>query len=101
MKACYSVVIASILALFINPCLQAETSVPAPDRGAIREQAQKYHRQGNYKEALDSYVALATDPKELPEAVPGDLQGAVSCMQSLTVRTTSRGGSRLVGTIIA
>ncbi|MGD9646724.1 MAG: MG2 domain-containing protein, partial [Pirellulales bacterium] len=48
-----------------------------------REAAKQLFDQGNFKEALDAYRALATDPQTSSEQVGGDLRMAVQCLQQL------------------
>ncbi len=76
-------IVAFVSILSLAPPMLAQFSQPAPDRELLRKQAQKHQQQGNFKEALEAYTTLATDSQENPALVGNDLQGAVSCMQSL------------------
>jgi uncharacterized protein YfaS (alpha-2-macroglobulin family) len=76
-------IVAFLSILSLAPTLQAQSGQSVADREILRKQAQKHQQQGNYKEALEAYSTLATDPQENPGQIGNDLQGAVACMQSL------------------
>ena len=73
----------SIFALSLLPALHAQPGQPDPDRESLRSQALKQSQQGNYKEALEALISLATDPLETPGLVGSDLQSAVDSMGAL------------------
>lgn len=83
MNTLRSAVLVSFFTFSLLPALQAQPGKPDPDRESLRNQARKQLQQGNYKEALEAFTSLATDPREAPERVGTDLQSAVDCMGSL------------------
>lgn len=83
MKTRYIAVLFSILTLSLLPILQAQSGQPVSDLDGLRKQALKHQQQGNFKEALEDYSTLATDPQEKDGMVGNDLENAVACMQSL------------------
>ena len=81
MNAFHAVVSASVLLLSLILPLSGQTN--AVDRDVIRKQAQKLQKEGNFKEALEAWQALALDPQEQVREVAPDLEAAVECLRQL------------------
>ncbi|MEI6218604.1 MAG: hypothetical protein WCP86_06870, partial [bacterium] len=65
----------------------------------LRAKAQKLNNDGNFKEALDIWQALAQDPKDEPAWVGNDLQAGVACLQALNRDNESDGfREKVIGT---
>src|SRR6185369_13960031 len=48
-----------------------------------RAAAQKAQAAGNYNDAYKAFAALAADPADDPQFVPGDFENAVQCLRNL------------------
>ncbi|HNS33371.1 MAG TPA: alpha-2-macroglobulin, partial [bacterium] len=48
-----------------------------------RQRAEKFMKEGNFKEALDIYTTLALNPKNDPLKTGEDMSGAILCLQRL------------------
>ena len=74
-------IVVAALWLSLFPSLTLQSAMP--DREFIRKEARAALKQGNFKEALEGYQALAVDPAEKAEEVPSDLLETVNCLTRL------------------
>ena len=72
-----------ITALALVVVIGATTATEPATQKEQRSKAQQEMKDGNYKDALESFRNLALDPQTDPKLVGSDLDMAVSCYRSL------------------